>query len=80
MILTLTSRPPGPWDTNAAPTPTPINASTRDVDQCRAPSDAAFGDRHQAARNAAVRADAEAEHAASPRGGGSSGCGVLKFN
>jgi hypothetical protein len=62
LILTLTSRPPGPWDANGAPTP--IDAPTRNVNQRGAPSDAAFGDRNQAARNAAARIDAEAERAA----------------
>jgi hypothetical protein len=65
MILTLTSRPPGSWDANA----TPIDVPTRNVNQLSAPSDAAFGDRNQAARNAAARVDAEAEHAASHCGG-----------
>ncbi len=62
MKLTLASRPPGPWDSNAPPAPS--DAPTRNVNQPKAPSpDAAFGDRNQAARNAAARVDAEAEHA-----------------
>jgi hypothetical protein len=68
MIPTLASRPPGPWDANAAPTLTPIDVPTRNVNQRSAPSDAAFGDRNQAARNAAARVDAEAERATNPRG------------
>jgi hypothetical protein len=80
MILTLISRPPGPWDANAAPTPTPIDVPTRNVNQRSAPSDAAFGDRNQAARNAAARVDAEAEHAASSLGGFDLMGGVLKFS
>jgi hypothetical protein len=55
--------PPGPWDANAAPTLTPIDVPTRIVNQRSAPSDAAFGDRNQAARNAAGRVDAQAERA-----------------
>jgi hypothetical protein len=58
--MTETSRPPGPWDENAAPTPAPNDVSTRAVNQKSAPSDAAFGDCNQAARNAAARVDAEA--------------------
>jgi hypothetical protein len=71
MTLTLTGRPPGPWDLNAAPTPAPLDVPTRHADQRSAPPDAAFGDGNQAARNAAARVDAEAEHAVSRRAGGS---------
>jgi len=63
MKLTLTSRPPGPWDANTAPAAAPIFGRNRHVDRRSAPSGAAFGDLNQGARNAAARADAEASHA-----------------
>ena len=63
LFFSLSTLPPGPGDSNAAPTLTPIDAPTRYVNQRGAPSDAAFGDRN-AARNAAARIDAEAERAA----------------
>ena len=69
MKLTLTSRPSGPWDSNAPPVP--IDVPTRNVNQPSAqPPDAAFGDRNQAARNAAARVEAEAEHASRFQAGG----------